>query len=158
LICFQFHHWIHNYDLLFFFQIYSSFFWFWLDPFMNLIFLFNFSLEFKIISCPLIYFFISNLVLILLIIILCCESFCIIYFFISSFDIWFIENWALWFFIWDASSLVTRVMSLKSQYRLISFFFFELSYYFIFQCCLFRKIGFVILFGFLQSGYLDFMT
>jgi hypothetical protein len=55
-----------------------SFFWFWffvLDYLVNLIFLFNFTIQFKTLSCNLIYVFISFLVLILLIDIFCFLSF-----------------------------------------------------------------------------------
>lgn len=53
----KFDHWIHNYNMLFF-QIQTSFFWFFfvLDYFMNLNFLFYSPLQFKILSSPLIYF------------------------------------------------------------------------------------------------------
>jgi len=54
--CFQFHLWIHNCYLLFF-QIWSFFFLFWffvLNSFVGLIFIFKFLLQFKIIGCFLI--------------------------------------------------------------------------------------------------------
>jgi len=53
LIYLQFDHWIYNYDLFFFFQIWSLFFWSWffvLVPCVNLTFLFSFPLQLKILS------------------------------------------------------------------------------------------------------------
>jgi hypothetical protein len=71
-ICFQFHYWIHNYDLLFF-QIWSLFilfwFFFWILLLIWFFFQFHFSNQNSKLSSYL--FFITQLVLIFLITIVC---------------------------------------------------------------------------------------
>jgi hypothetical protein len=57
LICFQCHHIVHNCDLLFFSNIILILLiLIFLDCLLNLVFLFNFTLQFKILSCLFIYF------------------------------------------------------------------------------------------------------
>jgi len=93
----QFHHWIYNCDLLFFFSNLILIFLLWyfvLDSFVNLILIFNFPLQFKFLTCYLIYFFISYLVLILINAIFLFSILLYNWFFVSilSFNIWMIEN------------------------------------------------------------------
>jgi len=58
ILFFQFYPWIHNCDLLFFLNLVLIvlIFLLFFGSFMNLIFLFNFPLLFKILGCPINYF------------------------------------------------------------------------------------------------------
>jgi hypothetical protein len=68
-------------------------------PFVKVIFIFIFTIQSKIYSCPLIYFLLQFFILILWIANFYFGFFCIINFFsISSFNIWLVGDWTSWFF------------------------------------------------------------